>query len=956
MKISLLLALIIFSSCSKSTKVTNTKENDVTVENSIQNITILNNNELESEVVDFGTMRFSNNRITKRVIIKNDSPSSINLVNLKAIIENYNTPAKPDAISIGLDTCSSKTLGRTKSCLIDITVAYNPEIVFDTAIELTNSVGTSPTISLYADFNTQNEADLADIGSALVIQNSNVDFGIISPSSLVIKRVYILNTKTVDSPGIPTPRLPSGLDVVRSTCSGIIKKLTSCFLDISYTAQEDNLNESVSLAGNFLNSNLNLSATNRAEISPSAPKLSLTYTDFPINTVSGKSYIRRIAVRNIQLSSNYSFGATEFSSILTTSTTTITNNTCDGRTLRVEQACFIDVKHTPTSDGQPVALSVSIPSANLSESISIGQTQTNNFVSIGNFSFLALQQPPGVKYFYSLANGNKFFFNVNPSIDNGDGSVTPGSTDIHLYNGTNTSLVKNVSQTEMNLIQVSELINNKYLLIVGNYTETPSLTRIQMKLVDITNNYSEITILDEISDNFGQIAKIVKYQGSSNNDKIVILSKQTNTPPFKYKIQALNETYDGLNTLVESAEFDNVMPLYNVSMYLTTQVNDKLFLTIAGLDPSVSSLSYILYAFDGATLTKTFQKNLPQQTNDNQSSVYVNDSVAFNNKLYQMITYRSNCSDSSSNPCHIENFLIESEGTAASTQVVDNFSHSFVPFQGQSGQELFESGWGSIFIDARIYNTTSGGLIYSWFDLELQDGFDYSVLGLDHQSDPCPGGTLNFACTDVNYKQQLGKTRVKKISSTGVKTNLLEVSTLYGYNFLNNPINFGGVRIDYMGKALNEVHLLKISQSEGSWYRTDSSLNSLVLVEDLNQSLGLNTSTGQIDIYTPMIQIGSNDLYFVAYFYSGGNKLCRKNGSNPSVPVVEESNGIFRVLNDRIYFDVYENNFQTLKLKYVENGIVNDEYEYPNLSYQFDVVNNELFLLETATKNIFIYK
>lgn len=372
MKYIFLAFTLVITACSKSNNSSKPSTDPVIGES--QSIVILTNSELDSEVVNFGVLKDSNAVSTRRITIENRTLSAISLTNLKLAIEGFNTISSPDAIVVNRDFCSNKTLPANKSCILDVTVKYNPEIVWDSPIELTNNSGSSPTISFYAESSTQIESDLSNIASALVVQNSNIDFGVLAPGAVIVKRLYILNTKTVDSAGISLPVLPAGVSVIRNTCSDIVRKLSSCFIDVKYEYQGDELNETIVLSGNIFNKNINLDSTKVIEIADNAPKLLISYIDFPVETTTGVQYSRRIFVKNIQLSSNYQFLPGQLSSQLTSATTVVLNNTCDSRLIKAGKSCFVDLRHVPVSDNQFVSLPIVFANANVSEIISIGQS------------------------------------------------------------------------------------------------------------------------------------------------------------------------------------------------------------------------------------------------------------------------------------------------------------------------------------------------------------------------------------------------------------------------------------------------------------------------------------------------------------------------------------------------------------------------------------------------------
>lgn len=818
--------------------------------------------------------------------------------------------------------------------------------------------------------------EFSSIQELVISQNNELDIEIINLGAFKVgttksTRLRIVNNHTapvslvnlksaIESWDDATAK-PSSVLVTTDSCSsktlGVNK---SCFMDVKVS-----YNEEISSLDIYLSSNPSTSPSIRLltsivndNIGATDARLAITNSTITSATKAGSTYVSRIVFKNLSELASFSFPSGTVSSLLNAPNVNITRNLCDGKTIAKLGSCFVDIAFQPTQDGQTLSFSMNIPSANVSQTVSVNNSNTNSpsFVSIGNFDYNAiqLQLSGGVQTFYSLPNGHKYIFKVNQEVYNEDYSaiITPPSTEIFLYNGTTTTLVKTLPDFKRNNSMISQLINNQYLLLVQSANNPSDITKI--KLIDINNAYAETTLVEQTRDSLGNIQRIVRYSGSSNNDKILVLTVPDSSSPLdkKYRIHASNSTYTGFDVVLESDDFTGFDSfLSSFSLDRNVQLGDKLIFSLTGFAPLFGVQSYSLYSFDGTSVTKLFQRN--GQTQSGSYEVGFDQIKIFNNKVYQLAKY-AGCAPPSFTSCFVDHALVESDGTVANTQVIDEFTYSFVTGQNTSGAELFSGGFSPFVNEVRILDSLPGGLVYSWFETELQSGFDYSTG--DPGMDPCSFG--DFSCANLNYQQQIGKKRVKKLSSAGVESVIAELSTQYGYDVLNNPANYPAVKITHLRPAFDEFYFIKQTSTESLLYRTDVANNSVVVVENLGQSIGFDYDSF-IDTTVPLVSLGTNELFFRAYIATAGtNDVYRKSGASSSVAI---SNNIptgynFKVLGDKLYFETYEDGYQTYKLNYVQagSGVVTPFYTYPSTSFTFDIISSDLFLHDGNT--FFIYK
>lgn len=950
MKINLFLVVLsLLVSCSQKKENTQKNNNNVSEEIVFEALSVKTSlvggiNTIPVSSLDFATLQPKQSASQDLIITNGD---------LSPLIFGSNDIVATDISPFVMtESCSNKSIARNRSCKLSFSITNSPSPIENVLTKSLTIKGTQIqlTATLAPDLTPPTVPNVS-----LIVSPSILDFGSMKVGELKELSIAVTNkgttTQSISAPVLSNPNI----SLTSNTCSNLLRN-RACSMKFTYTGTSD-VNVSQETFSSIANNEIKYSVLIETPVEPVPEVLN-------INSKTPEVNLSLADVQNQVLTATFTNnGTTALPSPIQVvanpqNAVTISSVSCSGGLSR-GRTC--NVTYTINSSQLPsgqTAIDLRLQSGTFLSNPQVVNVNnsSSSIVAIGNFNFFGLMQPPEIKYFYNLPNGDKIFFNINQSVYNSDLNIieAPGSTDLHLFNGTSTSIVKNIPQIEHNNVGINELINNKYLFLIGNYAETPSINKTQMRLVDITNAYSDTLLLNEEMDSIGQISGIVKYNGSNNDDKILFLSKRVIVPPYNYKLYVSNSTYTGFTSILESSEFSDSMQMSDVYLNRTTQIGDKLVFSLTGKEPISGNTVYSLYSFNGNNLTKVYERIMQTQNSNSYGNGFlINSVVKFNDKVYQMVSSSSGCDSSNSNPCFVESFLIESDGTIANTQVVDNFSHSFIPGQPSSGQELFENGYTGISVNPKILGSSSGGLVYSWFNIELQSGFDYSDMNQDPQLNPCSNPS-DFICANLNYKQQLGKTVVKKISSTGVKTDLLEISTKYGYNFNYNPLNNSSPTLEEMGSAFNEVHFIKKTENETFWYKTNSTNNSVTLVEDLRQTLGF-MSNSSVDIYTGLLPLGLSDIYFSANI-NNEVKLYRKNGTAPTVSVTDGiiTTGSYKLLDNKIYFDSYENGFQTTKLNYIQNGIVVPVVEYPNPGLFSDIIGNDIFLYDYST--VYIYR
>lgn len=376
------LSLLISSCGERSPKSLNPglKEKEPVV-NLSQNIVLTANNETEGEVISFGTYSTAATVKTVRVTITNSSSSSIQINDLKTLIEAWdddtsspNSVVFIDAISAS-SRCSNKTLSKTKSCYFDVTLSYNVELDNNSLIIPIRGTDllTSPTLNLFMDVSEaylQSEATIA-AGASFVKNTEVLNFGNLLPNTSATRRLYISNTNLTTDLGAPAAPeiLPAGLVIERNICTGIIKSKGQCFIDFKYSHQAANLSQVVSFSSMQMSDgqkSLNLVANNLQDnITGNEPKLSFVYENFPASTDAGGSYIRRLTITNNSTLLPYTFGANEVGSLFFDPSLSILRNTCDAKVLGKGKTCYVDVQHQPTLENQQLQITLALPNANV---------------------------------------------------------------------------------------------------------------------------------------------------------------------------------------------------------------------------------------------------------------------------------------------------------------------------------------------------------------------------------------------------------------------------------------------------------------------------------------------------------------------------------------------------------------------------------------------------------------
>lgn len=609
--------------------------------------------------------------------------------------------------------------------------------------------------------------------------------------------------------------------------------------------------------------------------------------------------------------------------------------------------------------GVGISPSVDLKSCNDALTL-IGQAQVN-FQNYSNNTVL------------KLANQDRIFFDVaGLTYNSQNNSYQGGHSYFFRQNGLSLGVSNFIENFQTDLyFTLPELFNGHKIVSMGQSFTIPEAPIYQMRTIDtsVPNLPSQI-IYEESQLSAGSIDKLIRYKGTNNNDLLLMITRQAygGTGPMTFRIRSSNSALTDVSTLLyESEDYEPTfgieagMALSFMSIGEEKQIGNKLYFSITRVNTSSNPI-YQLFVFDGTSIsivaTEISYDTVPYMGGSSfaRKGVAVSDS-----KYYEMIHYTPMCGGVI--PCFLNYYLIESDGTTLGTNYTESFNTTYIQNEAQSGNDFFGTAASNFYLEPQIIGSDSNGVYYSWFAVNTIGSYDYlnppppmgpGEPGLEGNDPPC--SEYDFACTNVNYYQQTVNDQLKRINQSGTKDVLLNGKTFYAYRFSENSSNLGRDYIFGFGKLNNEYYFIHTAADIGKIYRTNGSSNVISLVEDINATNGLNSSSGLYNTLTEAVySLNSTEILFKLH-----NRIFKKTGSSnlELLYTASVSNNYFKQKGNLLYFDEIDINVPGFAkfLKYTDGTSIFSVYNYPNLSYYYEINNGDILINNSQTRDLYILR
>lgn len=306
-------------------------------------------------------------------------------------------------INVIRNRCLSNLIKR-RLCYIDIEMSFNNEETIDENLYffpiisennpdgLLGTVGlesSEPSLLFQINVNESYADALINSSNAIIKSSELINFGRLVENQSISRRLYFTNSSKIFLPAPTVNSIPQGLSLINNTCSGNIKKESSCYLDLEYSYQgiigsDNNVNDNLTFNSDYMtDTSINIAALNVSQEDPNSAKLSIQSINLPTKTKANEQIVRRVYITNIS-SQTFSFDSNEFLS----GNASPLINTCLNKTISPNGICYLDFIFNSDRENSLVRAVIDIPSANVFEEFSGGGQFTGSTLIFNSLSDL----------------------------------------------------------------------------------------------------------------------------------------------------------------------------------------------------------------------------------------------------------------------------------------------------------------------------------------------------------------------------------------------------------------------------------------------------------------------------------------------------------------------------------------------------------------------------------------